>query len=54
MPIIGIELQDGDLVEAQFDSEETETRKERAQSQFHRLSRRPPSSQGADKPDDAE
>ena len=41
--ILTIEITDGELAEATYRPDETETRQESAQSRFDRLSERPPS-----------
>ena len=40
--LLSVVIEDGDLVEASYDREETTARGERAQDRFDRLSRRPP------------
>jgi hypothetical protein len=41
--VLTVEVQGGELVEASYESGETEHRRESAQSRFDRLSERPPS-----------
>lgn len=41
--VLSVTVADGELTEWEYDAERTETRRERAQSRFDRLSERPPS-----------
>jgi hypothetical protein len=42
--VIQVSLEDGEIADIEYDEDETESRKERAQSRFQNLSERPPSS----------
>ena len=39
--VLAVEVRDGELVEAEYDPDETQQRRERARDRFDRLSRRP-------------
>jgi hypothetical protein len=39
--VLAVEVRDGELVEAEYEPEETQRRRERARDRFDRLSRRP-------------
>lgn len=43
--ILSVTIIDGDLVEAEYEPEQTANRAEQAQNRFDRLSKRPPSSE---------
>jgi len=45
--VLSVTVVDGDPVEWSYDAERTETRRERAQNRFDRLSERPPSDEDA-------
>lgn len=49
--VLRVTVEDGEVQQATYEAEETDKRKDRAQSRFDRLSQRPPESEADAEPD---